>query len=112
MRSPESELSCAVHAARGTALSIKSGVGDESATVNSRSPICAADRRSYGASVDQAWAEIAGNFGDSPSEIQSATLSLARAMVSVAPEAGADVATLKARALQRMALSYRERSAC
>jgi hypothetical protein len=61
---------------------------------------------------DQAWAEIAGNFGDSPSEIQSATLSLARAMVSVAPEAGADVATLKARALQRMALSYRERSAC
>jgi hypothetical protein len=61
---------------------------------------------------DHARAEIAGNFGDSPSEIQSATLSLARAMLSVVPEAGADVATLKARALQMMALTYRERSAC
>jgi hypothetical protein len=61
---------------------------------------------------DHAWAEIAGNFGDSPSEIQSARLSLARAMLSVATEAGADVMTLKARALQMMALSYRERSAC
>ena len=61
---------------------------------------------------DQAWAEIAGNFGDSPSEIQSARLSLARAMLSVATEGGPDVATLKARALQMMALSYRERSAC
>ena len=61
---------------------------------------------------DQAWAEIAGNFGDTPSEIQSARLSLARAMLSVATEAGCDVATLKDRALQMMALSYRERSAC
>jgi hypothetical protein len=61
---------------------------------------------------DQAWAEIAGNFGDIPSEIQSARLSLARAMLSVATEAGTDVATLKDRALQMMALSYRERSAC
>jgi len=61
---------------------------------------------------DQAWAEIAGNFGDSPSEIESARLSLARAMLSVATERGTDVATLKARALQMMALSYRARSAC
>jgi len=61
---------------------------------------------------DQAWAEIAGNFGDTPSEIQSARLSLARAMLSAATEAGCDVATLKDRALQMMALSYRERSAC
>jgi hypothetical protein len=61
---------------------------------------------------DQAWSEIAGNFGDSASEIQSARLSLARAMLSVATEAGTDVATLKARALQMMALSYRARSAC
>jgi hypothetical protein len=61
---------------------------------------------------DQAWAEIAGNFGDTPSEIQSARLSLARAMLSVATEAGIDVATLKARALQMMALSYRARSTC
>jgi hypothetical protein len=44
---------------------------------------------------DQAWAEIAGNFGDTPSEIH-ARLSLARAMLSVATEAGTDVATLKA----------------
>ena len=31
---------------------------------------------------DQAWTEIAGDFVDSPSEIQSARLSLARAMLS------------------------------
>jgi len=55
---------------------------------------------------DQAWSEIAGNFGDSPSEIQSAI-----AMLSVASETGTDVATLKASALQTMALSYRARSA-
>ena len=61
---------------------------------------------------DQAWAEIAGNFGDTPSESQSARLSLARAMLSAATETGCDVATLKDRALQMMALSYRERSAC
>jgi len=61
---------------------------------------------------DRAWAEIAGNFGDSPSEIESARLSLARAMLSVATEAGTNVAMLKDRALQMMALSYRERSAC
>jgi len=61
---------------------------------------------------DQAWAEIAGNFGDSASEIESARLSLARAMLSVATEASTDVATLKAGALQMMALSYRARSTC
>jgi hypothetical protein len=60
---------------------------------------------------DQAWSEIAGNFGDSPSEIQSARLNLARAMLSVASETGTDVATLKASALQTLALSYRARSA-
>jgi hypothetical protein len=61
---------------------------------------------------DQAWSEIAGNFGDSPSEIQSARPDGARAMLSVATEGGSDVAMLKARALQMMALSYRARSAC
>src|SRR5215467_13253188 len=61
---------------------------------------------------DQAWAEIAGNFGDSASEIESARLSLARAMLSVATEVSTDVATLKTRALEMMALSYRARSTC
>ena len=38
----------AVHASCGP---IKSGAGDESATINSRSRVCAADRKSYGTSV-------------------------------------------------------------
>ena len=58
---------------------------------------------------DQAWAEIAGNFGNTPIEIESARLRLAEAMLSLATEGSTDVAALKAGALQAMALDYRWR---
>jgi hypothetical protein len=56
---------------------------------------------------DQAWAEIAGNIGSS--QIESARTTLAEVMLSIATEAedSTDVAMLKARALQAMALYYR-----
>ena len=60
-----------------------------------------------GEAFDQAWTEIAGNFGESPSEIESARLRLAEAMLSVAIEGSTDIAVLKADALQAMARDYR-----
>ena len=63
--------------------------------------------KAMGEAFDQAWIEIAGNFGESPSEIESARLRLAEAMLSVATEGSTDIATLKADALQAMALDYR-----
>ena len=56
---------------------------------------------------DQAWAEVAGNFGDSASEVESARLRLARAMLSVAAEGSTDVAALKYAALRRIRMDYR-----
>jgi len=56
---------------------------------------------------DQAWAEIAGNFGNTPIEIESARLRLAEVILSIATEDGTGVAALKARTLQAMALDYR-----
>ena len=63
--------------------------------------------KAMGDAFDQAWAQIAGNFGDSPSQVENAKLRLAEAMLSVATEDSKDVATLKAGALQAMALDYR-----
>ena len=57
---------------------------------------------------DQAWSEIAGNFGDSPSETQSARPDGARAMLSVAPEGGSDVAMLKASPTSRIRPSLKD----
>ena len=63
--------------------------------------------KAMGDAFDQAWAQIAGNFGDSPSQVENAKLRLAEAMLSVATEDSKDVAALKAGALQAMALDYR-----
>jgi hypothetical protein len=63
--------------------------------------------KALGEAFDQAWAEIAGNFGDIPFEIENAKLRLAEAMLSVATEGSMDVAVLRAGALQAMALDYR-----
>ena len=60
-----------------------------------------------GQAFDEAWAEIAGHFGTIPTEVESARLRLAEAMLSVATEGSTDVAALKAGALQAMALDYR-----
>jgi len=54
---------------------------------------------------DQAWMEIAGNFGTT--QVENARLKLAEAMMSVATEDSTDVAALKAGALQAMALDHR-----
>jgi len=61
-----------------------------------------------GQAFDEAWHEIAGNFGDDPTEIETARLKLADAVLSVASEDSRDVETLKNGALQAMALRYRE----
>jgi hypothetical protein len=66
--------------------------------------------KAMGQAFDQAWTEIAGNFGNSPVEIEGARLKLANAMLSVAAEGSTDVAALKAGALQAMALDYRAAS--
>jgi hypothetical protein len=56
---------------------------------------------------DKAWAEIAGNFGNEPTVIESARLKLAEALLSVADDDSRDVEALKQAALQRMAVDYR-----
>jgi hypothetical protein len=63
--------------------------------------------KAMGEAFDQAWAEIAGNFGRSPDQIVNARLRLADAMLSIATEGNTDVNTLKRGALQAMALDYR-----
>jgi hypothetical protein len=55
---------------------------------------------------DQVWADIAGNFS-SPSEIETARLRLAEAILSAAAEGSIDVADLKAGALGAIAMRYR-----
>jgi len=63
--------------------------------------------KAMGQAFDQAWEQIAGNFGDSPLETECARLRLADAMLSVATEESTDVAALKDGALQAMAMDYR-----
>jgi hypothetical protein len=63
--------------------------------------------KAMGEAFDQAWAEVAGNFGDNPSQIESAQSRLADAVISVTTEGCTDVAALKNGALQAMALDYR-----
>ena len=56
---------------------------------------------------DDAWTEIAGNFGDEPLEVQSARTKLADALLRAADVVGcADADALKTSALRIMALSY------
>jgi hypothetical protein len=59
---------------------------------------------------DQAWAEIARDFGDIASEIDNARLRLADAMFSVAIEGTVEVAALKEGALHAMAMNYCSRT--
>ena len=66
--------------------------------------------KSMGQAFDQAWQEIAGNFGNDPFDIERARLRLANAILSIADEDSRDVDVLKRAALQRMALDYRRRN--
>ena len=59
-----------------------------------------------GQAFDEAWGEIAGNFGASLVEVEAARLRLAEAVLSVAAEDSTDVAALKDGALQAMAMEY------
>jgi hypothetical protein len=63
--------------------------------------------KAMGKAFDQAWAEISGNFGDNLTQIESARLRLADAIISVTAEGSTDVTALKNGALQAMALDYR-----
>ena len=63
--------------------------------------------KAIGKAFDEAWTQIAGNFGNDPAEIEAARLKLAKAVLSVADDNSRDVEALKQAALQRMALDYR-----
>jgi hypothetical protein len=63
--------------------------------------------KAIGQAFDEAWVEIAGNFGNQPAVIESARLTLAEALLSVADDDSRDVEALKQAALQRMAVDYR-----
>jgi hypothetical protein len=65
--------------------------------------------KALGQAFDEAWANIAGNFGDDPADIERARLKLASALLSVASEDSRNVEVLKKAALQVMALGYRRR---
>jgi hypothetical protein len=65
--------------------------------------------KAIGAAFDAAWAEISGNFGDDPVDVERARMRLANALLSIANEDSRDVEVLKRAALQRMALDYKRR---
>jgi hypothetical protein len=65
--------------------------------------------KAIGEAFDAAWAEIAGNFGDDPTDVEKARLRLANALLFIADEDSRNVEVLKRAALQRMALDYRRR---
>jgi hypothetical protein len=56
---------------------------------------------------DDAWRDIAGNFGNDPRDIDAARVKLAKAVLSVADEGSRDAGALKNGSLQAMALDYR-----
>jgi hypothetical protein len=55
-----------------------------------------------GEAFDQAWAEIAMNFGGSPLQIEGARLKLAEAVLTAVAEGSTDVAAIKVDALHAM----------
>ena len=57
---------------------------------------------------DRAWAQIEGNFGNDPNDIERARLRLVNALLSVAYEDSHDVPVLARAALEAMALGYRD----
>jgi hypothetical protein len=63
--------------------------------------------KAIGQAFDEAWIEIAGNFGNAPVDLDNARYRLATALLSVASEDSRDVDVLKQAALQIMALDYR-----
>jgi hypothetical protein len=66
--------------------------------------------KAIGQAFDEAWLEIADNFGDDAVDIQKARVRLAGALLSIAHEDSRDVGVLKQAALERMVLDYKRRS--
>lgn len=66
--------------------------------------------KAIGRAFDEAWLQIAGNFGDDPVDVEIARIKLAHALLSIADEDSRDVGVLKRAALERMALDYEKRS--
>lgn len=66
--------------------------------------------KAIGQAFDEAWLQIAGNFGDDPIDVEKARIKLAHALLSIADEDSRDVGVLKQAALERMALDYAKRS--
>jgi hypothetical protein len=65
--------------------------------------------KTIGQAFDEAWTEIAGNFGNVPVDIDNARYQLANALLSICNEDSRDVEVLKRAALLRLALDYRGR---
>ena len=63
--------------------------------------------KAIGQAFEEAWVEVAGNFGNEAAVIDSARLKLSQALLSVADDESRDVEALKQAALQRMASDYR-----
>jgi hypothetical protein len=59
---------------------------------------------------DEAWADIAGNFGDDPQTRETERLKLANVILSFSHDKIADVKQVKNSALEVLALLYRVRS--
>jgi hypothetical protein len=65
--------------------------------------------KAIGQAFDEAWLQIAGNFGDDPIDVEKARIKLAHALLSIADENSRNVPVLKRAALERMALGYEKR---
>jgi hypothetical protein len=65
--------------------------------------------KAIGRAFDEAWAQIAANFGDDAEDIDKARYRLATAMLSVSDEDSRNVEALKRAALEAMALGYHNR---
>jgi hypothetical protein len=66
--------------------------------------------KAIGQAFDEAWLQIAGNFGNDPIDVEKARIKLAQALLSIADDDSRDVGVLKQAALERMALDYKRRS--
>ena len=61
-----------------------------------------------GQAFDEAWANIAGNFGGEPLRVQAARLKLANAILENAGAGQRDCAALKEAALKSLAQEYKQ----
>ena len=63
--------------------------------------------KAVGQAFDEAWKDIAGNFGSDAQTVELARLKLAEALLSVAHEESRDIQVLKRSALEAMAKAYK-----